>query len=487
MNTKRIIACWLVAIIVSIGFGSPQSSQAQNAQAQPAQITIDGLAVKLPFQPGAEWRVTAGWEAANHQQAWNYYAVDVVPVNQACLGRPILAMAHGFIESNNGHELQIDHRVNNYRSLYSHLDTVSPGLAVGTEVFQGQQIGTCGGYPNFAPHLHFQIFQGARMASSGVIPIPIDGITDANRLRSGQRGLYSTNQSQPQLPTANYRPLRLFWHGERGDNFTTASTQAEISAAANAYTSIRTEGFVFSHAGSGRVPLQQYWHSGRGDNILVATNAGINDARNAGYSFVRTEGYIYATQQQHTVPLKLFWSDTRQDNFTTSTAEGEQSALAAGYSFVRIEGYVFVARPLQLYWHSDRGDNFPTATSEGIASAHISAYGFIRTEGYVFADHLPDTVPLKLFWSDARQDNYITATAEGEQSALMAGYGFVRIEGYVLPTNGADLRPLELFYHDGRGDNFTTGTVAGATDAINHNYQLIRHEGYIYGTLPAGY
>ncbi|WP_345720754.1 M23 family metallopeptidase [Herpetosiphon gulosus] len=199
---RLLIRCWLLLVLIGVGVIAPQSSQAQDAQEQPAQITIDGLAVKLPFQPGAEWQVTAGWEAANHQQAWNYYAVDVVPVNQACLGQPILAVAHGFIESNNGHELQIDHRVNNYRSLYSHLDTVSPGLAVGTEVFQGQQIGTCGGYPNFVPHLHFQIFQGARVASSGVMPVPIDGITDANRLRSGQRGLYSTNQFQPQLPPA---------------------------------------------------------------------------------------------------------------------------------------------------------------------------------------------------------------------------------------------------------------------------------------------
>ncbi|MBM7844405.1 M23 family metallopeptidase [Herpetosiphon giganteus] len=484
MDAKRMMACLLVALFVGMGLVAPQVSFAQEVQQH--QIMVDGLELKMPFQPGVEWRVTAGWEAGNHQQAWNYYAIDMVPADRPCLGQPILAAANGIIIANNGHELQIDHRVNNYRSLYSHLNTVSSGLAVGTEVFQGQQIGTCGGYPNFAPHLHFQIYQGQRTANAGVIPVPIDGITDANRLRSGQRGLYSTNQLPPLL-TAPYRPLRLFWKGDREDNFTTASIQAEISAAANGYTSVRTEGFVFTHSASERVPLQQYWHSGRGDNIMVATSAGINDALNAGYSFVRTEGYIYPTQQQYTVPLKLFWNDARQDNFTTSTVEGEQSALAAGYRFIRIEGYVFVAQPLQLYWHSDRGDNFSTATADGISSAQISAYGFIRTEGYVFADQLPGTVPLKLFWSDVRQDNYITATQEGETSAVTAGYLLVRTEGYVLPTPGEGMRPLELFYHDGRGDNFTTATLSGATDALNHSYQLIRHEGYIYGTLPAGY
>ncbi len=287
--------------------------------------------------------------------------------------------------------------------------------------------------------------------------------------------------------TANYRPLRLFWQGAREDNFTTASLQGEISAAAAGYASARTEGFGFSHSAAGRIPLQQYWHSDRGDNIVVATTAGINDALSAGYSFVRTEGYIYPTPQQHTVPLKLFWSANRQDNFTTSTIEGEQSALAAGYSFVRIEGYVFAARPLQLYWQANRGDNFTTATAEGIASAQAAGYSFVRTEGYVFADPLPDTVPLKLFWNAKRQDNYVTATTSGEAAALVAGYTFVRIEGYVLPTNGVGLRPLELFWHSGRGDNFTTSSSAGATDARNAGYQFSMNEGYLYGSVPAGF
>ncbi len=54
MQTRLLIRCWLLLVLVGVGVIAPLSHQAQANQAQPSQITIDGLALKLPFQPGAE-------------------------------------------------------------------------------------------------------------------------------------------------------------------------------------------------------------------------------------------------------------------------------------------------------------------------------------------------------------------------------------------------------------------------------------------------
>ena len=88
------------------------------------------------------------------------------------------------------------------------------------------------------------------------------------------------------------------------------------------------------------VPLKLYWNSERGDNFTTATTQGERDAKAAGYSFIRVEGYIYSKQQPGTVPFKLYWSSERGDNFTTATEQGERDAKAAKYPFIRVEGYV---------------------------------------------------------------------------------------------------------------------------------------------------
>jgi fibronectin type 3 domain-containing protein len=164
-----------------------------------AQGTIQSIAdigLKLPFLPGSEWTTTSGWDAGNHQQAWNLNAVDFVPVVGSCLGQAIIAAAPGRVVNvayhNPRHEIEIAHDISPYRTLYAHLNTVT-SFSEGQRVTYGDQIGTCGGYPNYIPHLHFLLFEGTWDANDGIIPVPIDGITDQNRLRSQKRGLYSTN------------------------------------------------------------------------------------------------------------------------------------------------------------------------------------------------------------------------------------------------------------------------------------------------------
>jgi hypothetical protein len=137
-------------------------------------------------------------------------------------------------------------------------------------------------------------------------------------------------------------------------------------------------------------PLKLFWNGSRGDNFTTATALGERDAVAAGYSFIRNEGYVYDNQQPNTVPLKLFWSPEREDNFTTATQQGERDAIAAGYAFVRDEGYLYDNQqpntvPLKLFWGPGRGDNFTTATQQGEADALAVGYSAVRTEGYVAA------------------------------------------------------------------------------------------------------
>jgi hypothetical protein len=175
--------------------GEPMTS-GNTSVTQGTLQSIADIGLKLPFRPGSEWQTTSGWDGANHQQDWNWNAIDFVPVGRSCLGEPILTAAPGRVVNvayhAPRHEIEVEHDVSPYRTLYVHLNTVT-SFSEGQRVSYGDQIGTCGGYPNFAPHLHFLLFEGTWNASDGIRPVPIDGITDQNLLRSNQRGLYSTN------------------------------------------------------------------------------------------------------------------------------------------------------------------------------------------------------------------------------------------------------------------------------------------------------
>lgn len=144
----------------------------------------------------------------------------------------------------------------------------------------------------------------------------------------------------PPAPTAleNYAALYLYYSGERGDNFSTASIRGIQDATGAGYGLVRKQGCVLTEQHPGTVPLNLYWHGGRGDNFTTATGAG--DAQAAGYQFVRTVGYIYTSPKANTVPLRLHWSAARGDNFTSSTSQGAAAAQAANYRSVRTEGYI---------------------------------------------------------------------------------------------------------------------------------------------------
>lgn len=144
----------------------------------------------------------------------------------------------------------------------------------------------------------------------------------------------------PPAPTAseNYTALYLYYSGQRGDNFSTASIRGIQDATGAGYGLVRKQGCVLTEQHPGTVPLKLYWHGGRGDNFTTATGAG--DAQAAGYQFVRTVGYIYTSPNSNRTPLRLHWSAARGDNFISSTSQGATAAQAANYRSVRTEGYI---------------------------------------------------------------------------------------------------------------------------------------------------
>lgn len=145
----------------------------------------------------------------------------------------------------------------------------------------------------------------------------------------------------PTPPQAARLPLKLFWHQNRTDNFTTATAPGEQSALGTGYVFVRVEGQVFRDPQPGTVPLKLYWNAARNDNFTTASAQGEAAARSNGYVFIRNEGYIYPTQQPGTVPLRTYWHAARADNFATATPIGERSAKDFGYVFAWVEGYVF--------------------------------------------------------------------------------------------------------------------------------------------------
>ena len=90
-------------------------------------------------------------------------AIDIM----APRGTPVIAAAAGavdklFVSGRGGNTVYVRSPDRTLIYYYAHLDAYAPGLAVGQQVRQGQQLGTVGftGDANPAgPHLHFEIQQ----------------------------------------------------------------------------------------------------------------------------------------------------------------------------------------------------------------------------------------------------------------------------------------------------------------------------------------
>tara|TARA_R110000868_G_scaffold9349_10_gene46826 strand:+ start:4646 stop:6283 length:1638 start_codon:yes stop_codon:yes gene_type:complete len=91
-------------------------------------------------------------------------------------------------------------------------------------------------------------------------------------------------------------PLYLYYSNTRKDNFITATAEGIRAAEASGYRKVRIEGYVlktvkpeYQHLYK---PLWLYYHDTRKDNFTIATPEGMRIAETGGYRKVRIEGYI---------------------------------------------------------------------------------------------------------------------------------------------------------------------------------------------------
>lgn len=101
-------------------------------------------------------------------------------------------------------------------------------------------------------------------------------------------------------------PLFLYYHSGRKDNFTTASAQGIRAAEAGGYRKAGLQGYVLK---SVRVtykhlyrPLWLFYHPDRKDNFTTSSPQGIRAAEAGGYRKVRIEGYVRKDNSTNLLP-----------------------------------------------------------------------------------------------------------------------------------------------------------------------------------------
>lgn len=101
---------------------------------------------------------------------------------------------------------------------------------------------------------------------------------------------------KPSSSEGKTTPLYLYYNNDRKDNFTTASPEGIRAAEAGGYRKAGIQGYVLKTVNQKSKhlykPLWLYYHSGRKDNFVTASKRGIADAESDGYRKVRIEGYV---------------------------------------------------------------------------------------------------------------------------------------------------------------------------------------------------
>src|SRR5687768_10621840 len=117
----------------------------------------------------------------------------------------------------------------------------------------------------------------------------INGATSANYR------FVSTEGSVLQNPQSGTLPLVLYYEGYTFfDNFTVATSEGITQAITAGYWRVHdhVEGYIFTTQYPGTIPLNLYYHAERGDNFTTASKTGQADANAWNYQFIRTQGYV---------------------------------------------------------------------------------------------------------------------------------------------------------------------------------------------------
>ena len=126
-------------------------------------------------------------------------------------------------------------------------------------------------------------------------------------------------------------PLYLYYSDARKDNFTTATTEGIRAAEAGGYRKVRVEGYVlktvkpeYQHLYK---PLWLYYHDTRKDNFTIATPEGIRTAEAGGYRKVRIEGYVSITNRNSAPENDVAINDSRNDFLVTNPPRSTQEDI----------------------------------------------------------------------------------------------------------------------------------------------------------------
>jgi astacin len=113
--------------------------------------------------------------------------------------------------------------------------------------------------------------------------------------------------TQPKSTEGQTAPLYLYYSKDRTDNFTTASPQGIRAAEVGGYRRAGIEGYVlktvyapYKHLYK---PLWLYYHPGRKDNWVTASEQGMRVAEAGGYRKVRIEGYVRINSYTNLAPV----------------------------------------------------------------------------------------------------------------------------------------------------------------------------------------
>ncbi len=102
--------------------------------------------------------------------------------------------------------------------------------------------------------------------------------------------------NKPSSVEGKATPLYLYYNAARKDNFTTASALGIRAAENGGYRKAGIQGYVLKTVNAKYKhlykPLWLYYHDKRKDNFTVASKAGIRAAEAGGYRKVRIEGYV---------------------------------------------------------------------------------------------------------------------------------------------------------------------------------------------------
>ncbi len=150
---------------------------------KPSPPPSGGSSIVWPFEAGAEWYISQGYNGSSHYNSGSsyqyYYSFDLARRDGSTAGQAVLSPVTGTIrwidESTGGMSIDLG---NGYAVAFFHV-TLASGLAEGQTVYQGQYMGYVSGpggqgFRGF-PHIHLTVWQTNDGGNWSRIAIPFTG------------------------------------------------------------------------------------------------------------------------------------------------------------------------------------------------------------------------------------------------------------------------------------------------------------------------